>query len=125
MLAISGILLLFLAFGVFWWTLARGIYHRRPYELFVPVGASALLGLGAVLERPTLVPMGLFAVELAALALLSWYMSVGARFSRGKLRVSVGDRFPDFALRSSRGELVESRGILGKTALYLFYRGPW
>ena len=125
MLAISGILLLIIAFGVFRWTLAHGVYHRYPYEQFILVGGSALIGLAAVLEAPSPFPIALFAVELGAFGLLLFYMSVGARFRREKIPLSVGDRFPDFSLRSADGDIVDSRSTRGKTSLFLFYRGPW
>ena len=105
MLAISGFLLLFVSWGVFQWTLGRGSYRRYPHEQFVLVGASAL--------------------ELAAFAMLVWYMTSGARFSRGAISLGVGDRFPSFSLRDSHGELFDSARLDGKTALILFYRGPW
>ncbi len=125
MLAISGILLLALAFGVFRWTLAHGVYRRYPYEQLILVGASALVGLAAVLEAPSPFHIALFTVELGAFGLLLFYMSIGARFRRDPIRLSVGDRFPDFSLRSFDDGVVDSRSTRGKTSLFLFYRGPW
>ena len=40
MLAISGVLLLFVSWGVFQWTLGRGSYRRYPHEQFVLVRAG-------------------------------------------------------------------------------------
>ena len=57
--------------------------------------------------------------------MLVWYMTRGARFSRGEISLGVGDRFPSFSLRDSHGELFDSASLDGKTALILFYRGPW
>ncbi len=85
MLAISGFLLLFVSWGVFQWTLRRGSYRRYPHEQFVLVGASVLIGLTTVLERASILHVSLFAIELAAFAMLVWYMTSGARFSRGSL----------------------------------------
>ena len=40
--------------------------------------------------------------------------------------VRVGDAVPHFALRNTRGELVESERLLAKGALVLsFFRGKW
>jgi cytochrome oxidase Cu insertion factor (SCO1/SenC/PrrC family) len=125
MLAIGGILLLFVSWGVFQWTLRRGSYRRYPYEQFVLVGASVLIGLTTVLVRASVVHVVLFAIELAAFAGLVWYMSAGARFSRGAISLSVGDRFPSFELIDSHGRPFDSECLRGQTALILFYRGPW
>ena len=125
MLAISGFVLLLVSWGVFQWTLARGSYRRDPHEQFVLVGASVLIGLTTVLDRASVLHVSLFAIELIALAILIWYMAGGARFSRGKISLAVGDRFPGFSLRDSHGELFDSASLDGKTALILFYRGPW
>ena len=125
MLAISGFFLLFVSWGVFQWTLARGSYRRYPHEQFVLVGASVLIGLTTVVERASVLHVGLFAIEIFAFAALLWYMTRGARFSRGTISLGVGDRFPSFSLRDSHGELFDSASLDGKTALILFYRGPW
>ena len=125
MLAILGILLLFFSWGVFQWSLRRGEFRRYPYEQFVLVGASFLIGLLSVLERASVLHVALFVVEAAALGTLTWYMSVGARFRRANIALSVGEPFPAFALTDSHGDIVESASLQGKTALYLFYRGPW
>ncbi|GMR23704.1 MAG: hypothetical protein BMS9Abin37_2162 [Acidobacteriota bacterium] len=125
MLAISGFLLLFVSWGVFQWTLGLGSYRRYPHEQFVLVGASVLIGLTAVLERASVLDVSLFVLELVAFAVLVWYMTRGARFSRGAISLGVGDRFPSFSLRDSHGELFDSARLEGKTALILFYRGPW
>ena len=125
LLAISGLLLLFVSWGVFQWTLHRGRFRRYPYEQFVLVGASVLIGLNAVISTPSALHVAFFAVELVALAVLTWYMTAGARFSRGEISLAVGDRFPSFVLRDSHGEPFDSRELDGETALVLFYRGPW
>jgi len=125
MLAISGFLLLFVSWGVFQWTLSRGSYRRYPHEQFVLVGASVLIGLTTVLERASVLHISLFALELVAFVMLVWYMTRGARFSRGTISLGVGDRFPSFSLRDSHGELFDSARLDNKTALILFYRGPW
>jgi len=125
MLAMAGLLLLFVSWGVFQWTLRRGSYRRYPHEQFVLVGASVLIGLTTVLDRASALHVSLFAVELAAFAMLVWYMTGGARFSRGPLSLTVGDRFPTFTLTDSHGEPFDSADLAGKTALILFYRGPW
>ena len=123
--AISGFLLLFVSWGVFQWTLRQGSYRRYPHEQFVVVGASVLIGLTTVLDRASILHVSLIVVELAAFAMLVWYMTGGARFSRGQIALAVGDRFPDFALVDSHGAVFESASLDGKTALVLFYRGPW
>ena len=69
--------------------------------------------------------VSVFAIELAAFAMLVWYMARGARFSRGEISLGAGDRFPSFSLPDSHGELFDSASLDGKTALILFYRGPW
>ncbi len=128
MLAFAGITLLFLSVVVFQWTLRRGKYRRYPFEQFALVGASAAIGLATVLTNPNIVHWGLFIVELVALTAVTWYMGIGARFSRGKISVKVGEPFPSFTLPDSRGGSFDSdslEGLDGKTALYLFYRGPW
>lgn len=125
MLAVFGILLLIVSAIVFRWTLSKGWYRRYPHEQFVLVGASVLVGLTAALERPSFFRIALLIVELAAFAMLTWYMTAGARFSRGKIAVRVGDRFPDFELPDSRGETFDSSLLEGKTSLILFYRGHW
>lgn len=125
-MAAAGFILLVLGVVHFYWTLRRGIYRRVPYELFAFVGASALVGLLAAIERPGVFVAGLFACELGALVLLTWYMGVGARFPRGEVSVRVGDKFPQFRLPDSEGVEFDSRALAGKsTALYLFYRGDW
>lgn len=128
MLAVTGIALLFLSVFLFQWTLRRGKYRRYPFEQFALVGASAAVGLAAVLTSPNVVHWILFVVELLALTALTWYISVGARFSRGETNLKIGESFPSFALEDSRGGTFDSKslqGLDGKTALYLFYRGPW
>jgi hypothetical protein len=126
MVAAVAVFLLALSVVHFFWTLRRGIYRRIPYELFTLVGAAALLGLFAALDRPGPVTVGLFGIELVALALLTWYMGIGARFPRGEVAVKVGDRFPRFRLPDSEGGEFDSSSLAGtSTALYLFYRGDW
>lgn len=126
MIATVGILLLASGVALFYWTLGRGIYRRIPYELFALVGAAALLGVVAAIERPEVATVALFVVELAALLLLTWYVGVGARFPRGEVSVKVGDPFPHFRLPDSEGGEFDSSSLAGKsTALYLFYRGDW
>ena len=125
MLAISGILLLGLSAIVFRWTLGRGWFRRYPHEQFVLVGGSVLVGLVAALQQPSAWRVGLLIVELAAFAMLTWYMTAGARFSRGEVALEIGDRFPDFELRDSHGGTFDSSLLEGKTSLILFYRGPW
>lgn len=125
MLAISGFVLLFVGWSVFQWTLRQGSYRRYPHEQFVLVGASVLIGLTTVLDRASVLHVSLFVIELAAFVMLVWYMIGGARFSRGEISLSVGDRFPTFALRDSHGDVFDSSKLAGKTALVLFYRGPW
>lgn len=125
MLAISGFLLLFVSWGVFQWTLARGSYRRYPHEQFILVGASVLIGLSAVLAEPGPLHFSLLAIELAAFGMLVWYMAGGARFSRGEIALKPGDTFPSFTLPDSHGEIFDSARLTGKAALILFYRGPW
>lgn len=128
MLAFVGITLLALSVFLFQWTLRHGKYRRYPFEQFALVGASAAIGFATVLTRPSVVHWILFIVELAALAALTWYISIGARFSRGAISVKVGESFPSFTLPDSRGGTFDSDSLAGpdgKTALYLFYRGPW
>ncbi len=81
-----------------------------------------------MLTSPNVVHWILFVVELVVLAVLTWYMSIGARFSRGETSLKLGERFPSFTLPDSRGGIFDSDSLLGldgKTALYLFYRGSW
>lgn len=125
MLAIAGFLLLFVAAGVFWWTLRRGSYRRYPHEQFVLVGASVLIGLTTVIDRPNGLHLTLFGMEVIVLGALVWYMARGARFSRGEISIRVGERFPSFSLPDSRGGTFDSSKLEGKAALILFYRGPW
>ena len=125
MLAISGVLLLFVSWGVFQWTLGRGSYRRYPHEQFVIVGTSVLIGLWTVLAEPKALHITLFALELAVFGMLVAYMVGGARFSRGGISLAAGDPFPSFSLRDSHGEPFDSTRLDGKTALILFYRGPW
>lgn len=125
MLAILGLLLLFVSAGVFQWTLRRGSFRRYPHEQFIFVGGSALIGLSTVLAEPNWLHIVLFALELVAFGVLVWYMGGGARFPRGNISLRTGDPFPSFSLRDSHGELFDSARLDGKTALILFYRGPW
>jgi len=125
MLAVTGFALLFVAAFVFRWTLLRGRFRRYPYEQFVIVGASVFLGMLAVSRRATALSFLALGAEVVALGLLVWYMSVGARFRRGNVAVSVGDRFPRFTLPDSSGQPFDSTTLDGQTALYLFYRGHW
>ena len=128
MLALTGIALLFLSGVLFQWTLRRARYRRYPFEQFALVGASAAIGFATVLTRPNLVYWILFVIELVVLTALTWYFSMGARFSRGETNLKLGEPFPSFALEDSRGGTFDSKslqGLDGKTALYLFYRGPW
>jgi len=125
MLAVTGILLLAAAAGLFQLSLRRGKYRRYPHELFVVVGAAVLVGIAAVLVRPSVwAAMGLM-VEVAAFGGLTWYMIAGARYRRGKVSVVSGDRMPRFVLQDSLGHSFDSESLSGSTALYLFYRGPW
>ena len=87
-LAAAGILLLATSAAVFFWTLRRGIFRRYPWEQFLLVGTSAALGLLAFLGQPDTPRSLLLALELAALASLTWYMGVGARLPRRRLRRS-------------------------------------
>ena len=128
MLAFAGISLLVLSVVLFQWTLRRGKYRRYPFEQFALVGASAAIGFATVLTSPNVVHWILFVVELVVLAVLTWYMSIGARFSRGETSLKLGEPFPSFTLPDSRGGIFDSdslEGLDGKTALYLFYRGSW
>ena len=125
MLAATGVLLLVLSFVIFGWTLRAGKYRRYPHEQFVLVGAATVAGLVSVIDGPTIVETALFTLELLMFLFLVYYMSIGARFRRGNLSISVGDRFPSFKLLDSKATHVDSESLRGKTALYLFYRGPW
>ncbi len=128
MLAFVGIAILVVSVFLFQWTLRRGKYRRYPFEQFALVGASAAIGFATVLTRLNVVHWVLFLVELVTLAGLTWYMSIGARFSRGETSLKLGEPFPSFTLQDSRGGTFDSKslqGLDGKTALYLFYRGPW
>lgn len=125
MVATIGIALLFAAAIVFRASLSRGVYRRYPFELFGFVGASVVVGAVSVSRQPSWWSVLLLVVEVAAFAALIWYMSVGARFRRGKVSVAPGQKFPDFKLADSLGRTVDSTQLEGKTSLYLFYRGPW
>ena len=128
MLAFVGILVLAASVALFQWTLKRGRYRRYPIEQFALVGASAAIGLTTVVGQPNAVHWLLFVIELLALVALTLDMGIGARFSRGEVNVKVGDVFPRLQLPDSGGGRFDSdslKGRDGKTALYLFYRGPW
>lgn len=124
MLAAAGILLLALSAASFFIRLRLGLFHRYPYEQFLFVGAAFLFGLVAAVENPGVLTLSLFALELAAAALVVRYLAIGARFPSGDVKVRTGETFPDFALPDSEGGTFASRSLLGSSAaLYIFYRG--
>ena len=125
MLVFAGLALLALAVFVFRWTIEKGRYRRYPYEQFVLVGAAVLVGIQAFSQRPGWLSGAALALEAAAFATLTWYMSRGARFRRSHVSLTVGERFPDFRLPQSTGGVFDSASLQGQTALYLFYRGHW
>ena len=125
MLVLAGLALLVLAAFVFRWTVLHGRYRRYPYEQFVLVGASVIVGFQAFYQGPGWLSGAAFAVEAAVFGALTWYMSKGARFRRGHVSLSIGERFPDFRLPQSTGGVFDSASLEGQTALYLFYRGHW
>lgn len=125
MLAFVGIALLATAIMLFRSSLRRGKYRRYPHELFVFVGAGFAVGAASVALGPNWWNVSLLVLESSALGLLTWYMASGARFRRGSVSVKPGELFPDFVLQDSLGNTVDSKTLLGKTALFLFYRGPW
>lgn len=124
--AIAGLLLLAASVLLFFWTLRRGVFRRYPWEQFVLLGLAAAAGFGALWSRPGVVTLLLFGLEVAALAVFTWYFSIGARFSRGEVSVKAGDPLPRIQLPDSEGRPFDSDELVGKsTALYLFYRGDW
>lgn len=124
MLVAAGILLLALSAASFFVRLRLGLFQRYPYEQFLFVGAAFLFGLLAVVEKPGVVTLTLFAVELAAAALVVRYLAIGARFPSDGVKVRTGEPFPDFALPDSDGGTFVPRSLLGSSAaLYIFYRG--
>ncbi len=125
MLAFIGVVLLGTAMVVFRWSLRRGKYRRYPYELFFFVGTSLAAGAASVALGPSWWNVSLAVLEAAALGMLTWYIVLGARFRRESVSVVPGERFPDFVLRDSLGAPFDSTTLAGKTALFLFYRGPW
>ena len=101
-----------------------GRFRRYPYEQYVLVGASVACGLLAAIANPSPVNLGLLALEVAALALVVWYLGVGSPFPEEQVGIQIGQRFPPFTLLDSEGKRFDSRVELRDTAaLYVSYRG--
>jgi hypothetical protein len=111
---------------LYWTTMSAGIYRRIPIEHYVLVGASAVVGLYALIREPSWRAAVIFFIVFVSLVFMAWYVHFGSVFRRGPINLKVGERFPEFTLSDSRGQPFSSRQRAGRqSVLYLFYRGNW
>jgi hypothetical protein len=65
-------------------------------------------------------------VEIAPVAFVSWYVTLGSVLPAHELAIEVGDAFPAYALHDQDGALHELAALeKRRPALYIFYRGHW
>jgi hypothetical protein len=126
MLSFVALLLFGASAIVYWRTLSAGVYRRIPIEHYVLMGASVVLGTLALLREPSWWAVAIFLIVFVSLLFMAWYVHFGSIFRRGPINLKVGERFPEFTLSDSRGQIFSSRQTAGKqSVLYLFYRGDW
>jgi peroxiredoxin len=110
-----------------WWMLARR--QPRTSAALTPIVALAVSGLGLAavgyqLDHPGALDGLLYsATGLAGLLIyIKWYSVFGDRDSRD---LEVGRELPEFTVENAEGKTVSSKTFIGKTVLYMFYRGNW
>ena len=112
---------------VSWWMLARR--QSRTSAGLTPIMALAVSGLGLAavgyqLDQPdALAPLIYAGVGLAGfLIYVKWYSVFSDRDSTA---LKVGRSMPEISLEHADGSPASSRDYLGKTVLFMFYRGNW
>jgi|GEM_PF-6781649 len=108
--------------------LGAGLLIRGPVP-WLPLAALWLgvgLGVASLLRGRRLPKLGVLALEVPLVALVSWYVLAGSVLPAHTLAVGAGDPFPAYALEDQDGAL-HRRAALEKRppALYVFYRGHW
>src|SRR5262245_8081995 len=125
MVTLLGPVLVLAGFGLYLVTTSRGRFRRVPWEFLAVSGLGFLLSLTRVLAGPT---AGTIAAVLASgigLSFMGWLFFVKSMYGKREDRPRVGDRFPDFRLPSSDGEVYDFALVRGKRHLLIFYRGSW
>ena len=125
MVTLLGPVLVIAGFALYMATTSRGRFRRVPWEVLAVSGLGFLLSLTRVLAGPT--AGGIAAVLASGLVLgfMGWLFFVKSMYAEREDRPRVGDRFPDFRLPSSNGEVYDSASMRGKRHLLIFYRGSW
>jgi hypothetical protein len=102
------------------------IRGRIPWLLLVVLWGGVALGLASLSSGRKLPKLGVLLLEIAPVAFVSWYVTLGSVLPAHALAIEVGDPFPAYALQDQNGALHE-RAALEKRppALYIFYRGHW
>jgi peroxiredoxin len=110
-----------------WWMLARR--QPRTSAGLTPIMALAVSGLGLAavgyqLDQPdALEPLIYTGVGLAGfLIYIKWYSVFTDRDSAA---LEVGRSMPEIPLENAEGSQASSQDFLGKTVLFMFYRGNW
>ncbi|MBT3701772.1 MAG: redoxin domain-containing protein [Alphaproteobacteria bacterium] len=110
-----------------WWMLARR--QPRTSAGLTPIMALAVSGLGLAavgyqLGQPnSLEPLIYTGVGLAGfLIYVKWY---SVFTDRDSAVLEVGRPMPEIPLENADGTGASSRDFMGKTVLYMFYRGNW
>lgn len=102
------------------------IHGRIPWVLMAALWGGVALGLASLFRGRRLPKLGVLLLEVALVALVSWYVLVGSMLPAHTLAVQVGDPFPGYALEDQDGGLHQLAAHAKRPpTLYLFYRGHW
>jgi uncharacterized membrane protein YeaQ/YmgE (transglycosylase-associated protein family) len=102
-----------------------GIFRPMPWEYLALSVAGAALGVWAFARRPGLWRGASAALSVALTGGVFWMIFVGSMLPAREDRPAVGDRFPDFALRTSTGGTFRLSEATGRRHLIVLYRGDW
>ncbi|GAB5604280.1 peroxiredoxin family protein [Sideroxyarcus sp. TK5] len=103
--------------------LARTSAHFPLLNLLGVAGVGAAGFAWSVQGADGLAPALAAAAWGAFLLYAYWFSVYGGRTANMKL--VVGAPLPDFSVRNTKGEMVNSRSLTDKPAIIIFYRGNW
>jgi hypothetical protein len=102
------------------------IHGRIPWIPMAALWGGVALGVASLARGRRLPKLGVLLLEIAPVALVSWYVLAGSVLPAHALAVDVGDPFPAYALEDQDGVLHRRAAREARApALYIFYRGHW
>jgi len=102
-----------------------GRFRRVPWEFLTVSAAGALLSLSRAFTAPSGSTVVAAGVSVVLSGLLVWFFFSFSMYGPREDRPRVGDRFPDFRLPASDGEMFDSATAGRNRRLLIFYRGSW